>query len=155
MIKIYFGKVLLWGGVSMICSMIVGNVLYMNPLVRRIFKKHQGHPSQKSMDFIGGQARWILVTMIFGICLGILFIALYLLLYQSLPGTPIFKGLFFGTMIFLIKAVPEAFNQWMIFNYPNILILVQLINSFIGLILSYGIIMPFLFSRFRVLEIIN
>jgi hypothetical protein len=77
--------------------------------------------------------------------------ALYLVLYNGLPGTGWRKGLFYGGMLALIKAVPEAFNQWTLFVYPEQLILIQLFNTCVGLVL-FGIYMSVLFEKFNVIE---
>lgn len=54
-------------------------------------------------------------------------------------------------MLALIKAVPEAFNQWTLFVYPEQLILIQLTNTCVGLVL-FGIYMSVLFEKFHVIE---
>jgi len=91
----------------------------MNPIVAGANKQFEGHPSIKSFDFIGGLGNWILLTMIFGILLMIFWMFLYNLLYNSLPGKGWLKGLSFGIIIGFVKAVPEAFNQWIVINYPH------------------------------------
>lgn len=151
-IIINYKKAILWGIVVYIIDAIFGNLLYMNPLVSGIFNQYGGHPSMKPMEAFGGLANWLLLTMLFGTFLIIMFIALYLMLYKGLPGKGWKKGLFFGLMIGFIKAVPEAFNQWMIFEYPNILILLQLINTLVGLIF-FGILLGFIFDKFKVIKI--
>lgn len=150
--KINLKKVFLWGTVLVLIDMILGNILYMNPIVSAINKQFEGHPSIKSFDFIGGLGNWILVTMLFGIVLMIFWIYLYKILYQSLPGEGWQKGLYFGLIMGLIKSVPEAFNQWMVINYPVPLILVQLFNTFIG-VLIFGTLMGFFFSKFKVITV--
>lgn len=54
------------------------------------------------------------------------------------------KGLSFGLIIGFIKSVPEAFNQWMIINYPVPLILVQLFNTYLSIII-FGLLLGFIF----------
>ena len=104
------------------------------------------------MEYFGGLGNWLLLTFIFGFFLTIFFIILYIILYKCLPGNNwLKKGLFFGIIIAIIKAVPEAFNQWMIFIYPNILILIQLFNTVLGLIL-FGIYLAFFIKLFKVIE---
>jgi len=149
--KINYKRAILWGIVVYIIDAIVGNLLYLNPIVSGIFAQYNDHSSMKPMETFGGQANWILLTMLFGTFLIIIFIILYLILYEGLPGKGWQKGLFFGVMIAFIKAVPEAFNQWMIFEYPNILIIIQLINTLTGLVV-FGIAMGIIFDRFKVIE---
>lgn len=144
-------KAVLWGIVLILIQMALGNLLYMNPIVAGINKQFEGHPSVKSFDFIGGLGNWIALTMVFGIVLMVFWICLYKLLYHSLPGKNWAKGLSFGFIIGFIKSVPEAFNQWMVINYPVPLILVQLFNTYLGLII-FGALLGFLFFRFRVIE---
>ncbi len=148
--KINKKKAVLWGTVLIILQMIIGNILYMNPVVAQINKQFEGHPSIKSFDFLGGLSNWIILTMVFGIFLMIVWIFLYKLFYLSLPGKGWIKGLYFGIIIGFIKSVPEAFNQWMVINYPTPLILVQLFNTFVSLVI-FGALLGFFFSKFKVI----
>ena len=148
--KINTKKAVLWGAVLIVLQMIIGNMLYMNPIVANINKQFEGHPSIKSFDFLGGLGNWILLTMVFGIFLMIVWIFLYKLLFLSLPGKGWIKGLYFGVIIGFVKSVPEAFNQWMVINYPTPLILVQLFNTFISLVI-FGALLGFFFSKFKVI----
>ena len=151
-IVINYKKAVIWGVVVLVIHMVVGNLLYMNPIVSGIYKQYEGHPSTKSFDYFGGIANYLLLTAVFSIFLIVIFIILYLLLYKSIPGKNWKKGLSFGLIISLIKAVPEGFNQWMLFNYPTILIITQLINTVIGLLI-FGIILAAIFEKFDVIKI--
>jgi hypothetical protein len=146
-----YKKAIIWGFVVIIIQMFVSNLLYQNPVVSGIFKQYEGHPSTKPMEYFGGLGIWLLLTFLFGIIFTVLMIALYLLLYERMPGIGWQKGLFFGLMVGFIKAVPEAFNQWMIFDYPTILIVLQLINTLVGITI-FGILLAALFARFKVVE---
>lgn len=154
-ISVHFGKLLIWGGATILVSMTAGNILYMNPLVKKIFDRHKDNPCHKPMDFIGGQRNWVLLTMGFGFFYGTVLIALFVLMYDILPGGWFTRGMFFAQLIWLIKAVPEAFNQWMMFKYPGILIVIQLVNSLIGLLLAYGLFMPYVFEKFGVIQLVK
>ena len=148
--KINIKKAILWGSILIIIQMIIGNLLYMNPVVASINEQFEGHPSIKSFDFIGGLGNWIILTMVFGISLMVIWIFLYKLFYLSLPGKDWIKGLYFGIIIGFIKSVPEAFNQWMVINYPTPLILVQLFNTLVSLVI-FGTLLGFFFSKFKVI----
>ena len=149
---INYKKAVIWGVIVWIIQVIISNLLYMNPIVMGINKQYEGHSTIKSFDFIGGLGNWILLTLIFGTFLMIVWIVLYLLLYRSIPGAGWKKGLFYGLMIGFIKAVPEAFNQWMLFVYPVPLILMQLINTLLGLII-FGMLLGFFYDKFKVIQI--
>lgn len=79
--KINYKRAVLWGIVVYIIDAIVGNLLYMNPIVSGIFAQYSGHSSMKPMEAFGGQANWILLTMLFGTFLIIIFIVVQTLLY--------------------------------------------------------------------------
>jgi len=149
--KINTKKAMLWGFVVIIIQMMISNLLYMNPIVTKINERFEGHVSIKTFDFIGGLGNWILLTMIFGIVLMIVWIILYRFVYVSLPGNGWIKGLVFGLIIGFIKSVPEAFNQFMVINYPIPLIVVQLVNTLLGLTI-FGVLLGFFYSKFKVIE---
>lgn len=144
-------KAALVGGLVYIADMIVGNLLWMNPVVMTISERYADHPSTKSMDYFGGMGNWILMNSLFGTLLIVVFIGLYLVLYNSLPGTTWRKGLFFGVMLGIVKAVPEAFNQWMLFVYPDTMIVMQLLITMLSLTL-FGVILALAFDRFKVIQ---
>ncbi len=144
-----------WGSLVIALNMILGNLLWMNPIVGKISKKYyEGHPSVKPISEFGGLGYYIGLNALFSVLFSAVLIYFYLLLYQSLPGIDWKKGLYFGLMIGVIKAVPEAFNQWMVFKYPNIMILVQLINSIMGLLIL-GVILGIIFDKFKVIQVIT
>ena len=147
---INYKKAFLWGIVVLIIDMLVGNLLYMNPLVMNLFEKFAGHPTMRSMEYFGGISNWIMINTIFSILFIIFLIVIFLKLYASIPGTGWKKGLVFGIIVGSIKAIPEAFNQYMLFNYPTSLILVQLINTLISLNI-FGIVLASIFSKFKVI----
>jgi hypothetical protein len=144
-------KAIIAGLIVIVLDMILGNLLYMNPWVSGLYAQYEGHPSTKSMDYFGGLGYWLGLTFLFGIVFTVLIIGLYLLLYPSLPGSGWQKGLFYGLMVGVIKAVPEAFNQWMLFDYPTILIVMQLLNTLLGLTI-FGLILAVVFDKLQVIQ---
>lgn len=150
--QINIKKAIIWGAVAWLIQMVIGNVLWMNPISMEINQRYSGHPTIKDFNFLGGMTNWILVTLAFGTFLITVWILLYLLLYTSIPGKNWVKGLCFGAIIGFIRVVPEAFNQWMLFVYPEPLILLQLINTLVSTIL-FGIILGFFYFKFRVVTL--
>ncbi len=47
--------------------------------------------------------------------------------------------------------MPEAFNQWMLFDYPTILILTQLLNTMLGLTI-FGLILAAVVDKLQVIK---
>jgi hypothetical protein len=131
-------------------NMIIGNLLYLNPLVSGIFEQFKNHPTIRSMEYFGGFGNWIALTLGFSLILESFVIFLYILLYNAIPSKGWKKGLFYGLIIGLLRSIPEAFNQWTLFNYPDILILIQTINTFLGY-LVFGVMLGFVFDKAKVI----
>lgn len=148
--KINYRKALLWGAVVLMLHMLIGNLFYMNPVVMDIFQRYEGHPTMKPVQVFGGMSNWIMLNAGFSVLYIIFLIILYSSLYESIPGKSWIKGLSFGLIIGLVKAIPEAFNQFMVFNYPTELILVQLVIAILGLII-FGILLWMFFNKFKVI----
>jgi hypothetical protein len=148
--RINYGGAVFWGFFVTVVDMLLGNFLYTNPIVANTFKRYDGLPAIRSIEYFGGLGNFITLQVVFGLIISAVFIMLYLLLYQSIPGTGWKKGLAFALIIGVVKAVPEAFNQWMLFNYPAILIETQLVNSFISL-LVFCVLLSVVFERFKVI----
>ena len=144
-------KAFIWGLVAYLINMVVGNLLYMNPIVMELYGQYGDHPSIKPMSAFGGMANWLITNSLFSTVFMTAVIILFIVLYQSLPGKGWIKGLSFGFIIILIKAIPEAFNQFMLFVYPIELILIQLINSSISIPI-FLIVLALFYSKFKVIE---
>ena len=150
-IKINFQKAIVWGIVVAIFQLLLGNFLYMNSFVSGIFTRYSDYSFLKPAAFFGGMDNWFLITTLFNIIIIIVFIALYLLFYKSIPGAGWIKGLFFGIIFGFVRTVPEAFNQWMLFKYSGILILAQMIIAFLGMVI-FGIVLALVFQLTSVIE---
>lgn len=90
--RIHYKKAVLAGILVIIINMIIGNLLYMNPIVAGTYKAYEGHPSIQPMETFGGEVQWVLLTLAFRLILTIFFMILYLGLYNGLPGTAGKKG---------------------------------------------------------------
>jgi hypothetical protein len=152
--KINYKKALLWGSIVLIIHMLIGNLFYMNPVVMDIFQKYEGHPTMKTMEAFGGMSNWIFMNAGFSVLYIVLLIILYVRLYECIPGKDWVKGISYGIIIGLVKALPEAFNQFMVFNYPTELIVVQLAIALLGLII-FGILLSVTFYKFSVIRYSN
>lgn len=124
----------------------------MNPLVTGIFQEKQIPVVMKTPDDFGGLLNFLLLNNGMGIYFIAILILAYILVYPVLSGRAPFNGLIFSFFIILIKVLPEAFNQWMLFHYPVILILIQLINASIDILL-FGFLISILFEKSNAIQI--
>jgi len=152
MINLHIGKAILWGAITIIIGMAAGNLLYLNPWCRRLFNSYHGHPSMKSVEAFGGEKKWVMLMTASGIYIGFLQVAFFCMMIPLLPQTWLLRGIVFGLLIWGLRSVPEAFNQWLLFTYPNPLILVQLVNTFIGTVLFFGIPYSFFVEKMGIIK---
>lgn len=126
--------------VFLLSNMIIGNILYMNPLSRSLFSKFSDHPGVKPIEFLGSMNNWLFINTLFSIIFMIFLVLLFLKIYEFLPGKGPMKGLSFSLLVILLKTVPESFHLYMTCSYPEELILLQLIIGVFDLLL-FGIIL--------------
>jgi uncharacterized membrane protein len=133
-------------GVVFIFDAILGNLLYMNPLVAGIYATMVDHPGIKPWQEFGTIANFIALNMIAGIIINFLYVILFSMMRDRLPKSWLMAGMLFGVLVILLKAAPEAWNQYLNINYPIQLVLTQLVNSSIA-ILATGIILSLAWMR--------
>jgi hypothetical protein len=131
-------------------QMIVSNLLYMNPVAAKINQQFKGYHSIKTFDFIGGLTNWIIITMIFSLLYMFFLIVIFIYIFPVIPGKGWKKGFLFGLTFGMVKAIPEAFNQWMVIDYPYQLILLQLVNTILGLLL-FGFLLGYAFTKYKII----
>lgn len=141
-------KILLSGLIAGIASFIVGNILYMNPLVSGIYDQYAFECS-KSMDLFGGVLPWVLLMGLMGI-ISTFFIAwLYSYTEKGLSvKSPWKKGLFFGFLLFLIAKVPTSYYTWLMYDYPDILNLIETFNGLITGLIG-GIVLAIAYEKIK------
>jgi hypothetical protein len=99
--------------VSLISGVLFGildGLINANPLAVKLLEAYK--PIAKtSVNFIAG--------MLIDLAYGFILAAIFLLLYQSLPGDiGLVKGLSFGLMVWFFRVVMNAASQWMMFTVP-------------------------------------
>lgn len=149
--RVNWKKAVLLSAIVYVIDAVIGNLLWLNPLVTGISAAYAGHPGTRSIDYFGGIGNWLALNMLFSLVLIGWITMLFVVLYPGLPGQGWQKGIFFGLMLATLKAVPEAFNQFMIFDYPTIMIVIQLINTSIGM-LVIGLALALVSGWLRVFE---
>ncbi len=150
--KIDYKKAISWGVVLLIFQLFFGYFLYMNSFVVEIFNEHGDLSIRKSFESFGGVGNWYLITSIFNAITISVFIFLYLWFYKTIPGKGWLKGFIFGVVFGFVRSVPEAFNQWMVFNYSDVLIITQMLISLVGLIV-FGTLMGLIFDGAKVIQL--
>lgn len=127
---VFFGSI-----AAALISFLIGSMLYMNPLIAKIYKKYQKHPS---MSKYANQKKFMLEMFFFGMFIPS-FIAGTAYSYLK-PGLYIINGNYIsitfvlGLMLAGIRIVPRFFDMNLLTSYPKKLLFIELIN---GIILSF------------------
>ena len=94
---------------------------------------------------------FVMLNIAAGVFLNVLYVILFSIMRGRLPNSWPAAGLLFGVLVILVKAAPEAWNQYLNINYPVQLILTQLTNSSIGIIAT-GIVLSLAWTRWPVIR---
>ena len=117
--------------VSGILFAVLDGVMNANPLAQRLFAVYKPI-ARTSVNALAG----IVIDLAYGFILA----AVFLLLYQSLPGeTGWVKGVSYAALIWFFRVVMSLASQWMMFNVPVKALLYSLLAG-LGEMLILGIL---------------
>lgn len=142
-------KIIISGLVAGLAAFLVGNILYMNPLVSGIYAKYSNYPCSKSMDSFGGLGDWLILMFIGGLISTVFLAFLYHYTEKGIGIESTWKkGLFFGFLLWLITKVPTSYYTWLMYTYPNILNIIETFNGLIGGIVA-GIVLAVVYEKLK------
>lgn len=140
-------KIILSGLAAGLIAFLVGNVLYMNPLVSGIYAGAGAYYCAKPMDSFGWLGNWFLLMMAGGLVSAVFLAFLYSYTEKGIRITPVWKkGAAFGILMWLVSALPASYNTWLLHTYPDILVIVETINGLIGGIVA-GVVLAILYEK--------
>ncbi len=123
--------------IGLACGILFGAMdgfLNANPIAVRLYEPYKPI-ARKSVNMIAG----IVIDLFYGLILA----AIFLLLYQSLPGdVGVLKGISFGLLAWFLRTVMYAASNWMMFNVPIRTILYMLATGLVEMLilgLLYGL----------------
>ena len=118
------------GFVASIIWFIIAGILYMNPFVAKIYKKHENSPGFKKWN---DTKKYLINTFIFAVLIQcLLFAFVYSFIQPVLPESIVLITLYFGLILVAVKIIPRLFDMWMQSSYPNTLLTIELIIGAIG-----------------------
>lgn len=134
-------KIVLVGLVAEAAAFLVGNILYLNPLVAGIYSSASASYCSKPMDPFGGVVPWLLLMFAGGIVSSILLTLLYSYAEKNLDVKPDWKrGAFFGFLFWLASGLPSAYNTWLLHSYPDAIVLLEAFNGLVGVLIAGAVI---------------
>ncbi len=134
--------VLFWGIVIGIIHYIIMGVLYMNPIVNKVYieaqekdasvKTRKTTSEYLTKQFLGTQVEIWIIT------------ASFLYLRQFLPIEPIYQGLVLGAIFSGVRIYERFWNMLIQTTYPPKLLAIEFVNGIIGtLVITIGLsLMP-------------
>lgn len=142
-------RVLVSGLVAGFAAFIAGSILYMNPAVSNIYLQNSNYACSKPMDLFGGLGNWLLLMLLGGLVSTIFLAVLYSHTEKGIAIKSVWKkGLFFGILLWLVSEVPSSYYFWLMYTYPNTLIIIETINGLIGRIVA-GIVMAVVYEKLK------
>ena len=130
-----FTFVIVGSVVAALITHLVAAMLYMNPFVTKIYKKHKKHPAINNHST---DKKFMIDMVVLGMFIPS-FIAATTYSYLK-PGLHIINGdlgsmaLVLAFMLIGIRIIPRFFDMNMLTSYPKKLLFIELIN---GIILSF------------------
>ena len=121
---------LIGGIAATIAWFIIGGVVYMNPIVAKIYKKYEDAPGVKKREDV---KKFLINTFIFSCLIQCIILALvYSFIKPILPESLTLSFLYFGIILVAVKIIPRLIDMWMQTSYPNTLLGIELVNGTIG-----------------------
>ncbi len=121
---------LIGGIVATIAWFIIGGVVYMNPIVAKIYKKNEDSPGVKKRK---DTKTFMINTFVFSCLVQCIILAfVYSFIKPILPESLILNFLYFGIILVAVKIIPRLIDMWMQTSYPNKLLTIEFINGTIG-----------------------
>ncbi|MBU1177779.1 hypothetical protein KJ903_01020 [Patescibacteria group bacterium] len=128
-----FLQVLIAGFVASLVWFVLGSVLYVNPLIAKIYKKRESSPGFKVWQ---SQPKYIITMYFVGALIPCLILAfVYSFLSPAFTGSLILKTLCLGLIIASVRMIPRFFDMWIQTTYPDTLLTIEIVN---GTILSFA-----------------
>ena len=110
---------------------ILDGLINANPLARRLFAVYQPISKDK-INLPAG--------MVIDLMYGFLLAAIFLLLYNSLPGeSGLVKGLGYGLLVWFFRVVMNVASQWMMYTIPVATLIYSLLSG-LGEMLLLGML---------------
>lgn len=120
--------------VSVISGILFGfldGVIHANPLAQKLYEVYKPIARTSIKPVVG-----IIIDLGYGFVMA----GVFLLLYESLPGTTgLVKGVSFAFLVWFFRVVMYTASQWMMFNVPIKTLLYSLVTG-LGEMLILGVL---------------
>jgi len=98
---------------------VLGSILFFNPLVDPVYQELYGHPDKyPQARKVPKSPRSLALILAINILKCSCYAAVYLLVLPSLPAEPVSRGLLFGVLLTLTRMIPGDVDRAFFTTYP-------------------------------------
>jgi len=142
-------KIIICGIIAGLVGFIVGCILYMNPLVSAVYASTNASACSKSIELFGGVGNWLFLMLLGGIVSTVFVAVLYSYTEKAFGTLATWKkGALFGVLLWFVSKLPASYYTWLLYNYPDIMIIIETFNGLIGGIVT-GVVLAVLYEKIK------
>jgi hypothetical protein len=102
-----------------IAWVVLGSVLFFNPLVDPVYQEMYAHPDKyPQARSVPKSPRTLALILAINVLKCSCYAAVYLLVQSALPAEPLRRGLLFGLMLTLTRMIPGDVDRAFLTTYP-------------------------------------
>ncbi len=122
-------RVLLATLVASVVWFVLGSVLYMNPMVAKIYKAFEDKGKIKKWKSMGKMMGFLILIIVIQ-CF--FWAVVYAFIKPVLPAMLVASGLTFGLILVVTKNIPKFLDMYLQTIHPNRLLTIELVNGIIS-----------------------
>ncbi len=123
------GRILLATLVASVVWFVLGYVLYMNPMVAKIYKAFEDKGKVKKWKSTGAMMGFLILIIVVQ---AFLWAVLYAFVKPLLPTMLVAAGLLFGVILVITKNIPKFLDMHLGAIHPSRLLTIELVNGIIS-----------------------
>ncbi len=127
------GRILLATLVASVVWFVLGWVLYMNPMVAKIYKSFEDKGKVKKWKSMGAMMGFLILIIVIQT---FFWAVVYAFIKPVLPAMMVAAGLVFGLILVVTKNIPKFLDMHLGALHPSRLLTIELVN---GIISSFAI----------------
>lgn len=131
-------------GIGLGLLMIVIGMIFYTGIFGGVYAKYSNLPINKPMEPLN---IWMLEMILADIVVAIIFAATYFKFSDSISYSGFKKGIFYGSVFWLIMNIPQTMYSYLLYTIPNVYLVIGAIVQLIQF-LTMGAVLSFLIKKF-------
>lgn len=140
-------RILVSGGIAGIAAFLFGSILWMNPFVSSVYAKYGQWPGAKPVAEFGNLMNWMALMLLGSIASWVFMAVVWHYIEKGIPEKVVWeRGAMFGTLMWFTVTVPHAWNTWLMYRVPGMILFTDTTLGFINSVLS-GIVLASVYAK--------